>query len=179
MATHTKIQWADTTVNPVAGCDGCELYPTTRSIIREIDNVLGACLYADGLNEDLRNEILAQGPSQIRRNRKEWARRISDAANSGDPDFTDLAPDLERAISSLFRCYAGNLTAFFNANGTHPGYPRTFEEPTMFPGRMAQVAKLASLAGNPRPDKIWLNSHPRLIFVSDMGDALSREIGFD
>lgn len=179
MSLETQIQWCDTTVNPVAGCNGCELYPTTRGIVREIENLLGTCLSANGLSESLRNEILTQSPTQLRRDRKEWARRVSDAVDSGDPDFTDLAPDIERAISSLFRCYASTLTARFNANGAHPGYPRTFEEPTMFSGRMPEVAKLASLAGKPRPDKIWLNSHPRLIFVSDMGDALSREISFD
>ena len=28
MARHTKIQWCDSTVNPVMGCAGCELWNT-------------------------------------------------------------------------------------------------------------------------------------------------------
>jgi protein gp37 len=80
---------------------------------------------------------------------------------------------------SLFRCYAGNLTGFFNAGGSHPGYPRVFEEPRKFPERMSKAAKLPALTGMNRADKPWLNGLPRLLFVSDMGDALSREIDFD
>ena len=30
MSIRTKIQWCDSTVNPTMGCDGCELWGTTR-----------------------------------------------------------------------------------------------------------------------------------------------------
>ena len=36
----TKIQWCDSTVNPVMGCDGCELWPTPDTIRREIAKAL-------------------------------------------------------------------------------------------------------------------------------------------
>ena len=29
---NTKIQWCHSTVNPVMGCDGCELWPTPTAI---------------------------------------------------------------------------------------------------------------------------------------------------
>ena len=32
---NSAIQWCDHTVNPVMGCDGCELYPVSVAIIRE------------------------------------------------------------------------------------------------------------------------------------------------
>src|SRR3712207_7534850 len=44
-----------------------------------------------------------------------------------------------------------------------------------FPGRMAEAALWSDLTGTDRPDKPWLNGMPRLIFISDMGDALSEK----
>ncbi|MEX2577541.1 MAG: hypothetical protein WD342_00675 [Verrucomicrobiales bacterium] len=29
MSEKTKIQWCDSTVNPIMGCAGCELFPTS------------------------------------------------------------------------------------------------------------------------------------------------------
>ena len=37
---NTNIQWADSTVNPVMGCDGCELRPTPATLWREIVRAL-------------------------------------------------------------------------------------------------------------------------------------------
>ena len=31
MGEHTKIEWADSTYNPVVGCDGCELHQSGRA----------------------------------------------------------------------------------------------------------------------------------------------------
>ncbi len=53
------------------------------------------------------------------------------------------------------------------------GYAPEFLLPTLFPGRVAKSARLPDLAGTKREDKPWLDGMPRLIFVSDMGDALS------
>lgn len=36
MAIETGIQWCDGTVNPVAGCDGCELFETREQVIARI-----------------------------------------------------------------------------------------------------------------------------------------------
>ena len=36
----TNVQWADSTVNPVMGCDGCELWPTPATLRREIVRAL-------------------------------------------------------------------------------------------------------------------------------------------
>jgi hypothetical protein len=44
---------------------------------------------------------------------------------------------------------------------------------------MQAAARLADLTGTNRPDKPWLNGLPRMIFVSDMADSLSRIVPFD
>jgi protein gp37 len=77
----------------------------------------------------------------------------------------------------LLKCYAGSLTE--NRAGHVKGYPARFEEPEMFPGRTAAAAVWKDLQGTDRPEKPWLNGLPRLIFVSDMGDALCSSIPFE
>jgi len=74
-------------------------------------------------------------------------------------------------------CYAGGLHRRFG--GSNRGYAPTFEQVTEFPGRMAEAAAWSDLAGKERPEKPWLNGMPRLIFVSDMSDALSKAVTFD
>lgn len=62
---------------------------------------------------------------------------------------------------------------------TNSGYAEQFEHPKPFAGRMAAAAKSSDLFGITRPDKPWLDYLPRIFFLSDMGDALSEEIGFE
>ncbi len=59
------------------------------------------------------------------------------------------------------------------------GYSPVFEQITYWPGRMANAAKLPDLTGLRRNEKPWLDGLPRLIFVSDMGDALCDSVPFD
>src|SRR3712207_3863109 len=95
----TVIEWSDSTVNPVSGCSGCELWTPERRT-----------------------------------------------------------------------CYAGQLHHRWPHN---PGFASDFDVPQLFAGRMAAAAAWSDLADLARPSKPWLNGMPRLIFVSDMGDALS------
>lgn len=74
-------------------------------------------------------------------------------------------------------CYAGILHLRYG--GVTKGYSNTFEELTFWPGRMAEAARWSDLTGTPRKDKPWLDDLPRLIFVSDMSDALSAAVPFD
>ncbi len=106
MAESTKIQWCDDTINPVMGCDGCELWDDARRT-----------------------------------------------------------------------CYAGLLHAM--RGRTNKGFAPTFEQVKEFPGRMAKASRWSDLRGQRRLDKPWLDGAPRLIFVSDMGDALSAAIPFE
>lgn len=106
MGDTTPIQWCDCTVNPVMGCEGCEL----------------------------------------------WTKDIG-------------------------ACYAGQLHERFGAGNS--GYAKEFTAPELFPGRMEKAARWSELTDTERPEKPWLKGRPRLIFVSDMGDALSSRIAFD
>lgn len=119
MSETTGIQWCDSTVNPVMGCDGCELWQRAGSAPEE-------------------------------------------------DEAASLAKEPRRT------CYAGQL--HLTRGKTNPGFAKSFLSPEMFPGRTTKAARLAQLAGKERADKPWLNGMPRMIFVSDMGDALSHEI---
>ena len=101
MSQTTKIQWCDSTVNPVMGCSGCELWNADRKT-----------------------------------------------------------------------CYAGQL---HQLRKTHKGFSPDFDTPKLFAGRMVKAAGWPDLTGTNRTDKPWLDGLPRLVFVSDMGDALSEQ----
>ncbi|WP_459554934.1 DUF5131 family protein [Lacunimicrobium album] len=75
------------------------------------------------------------------------------------------------------KCYAGTLHVRFG--GTTTGYAKTFDDVTLYPGRMADAARWTDLRGKRRAQKPWLDGMPRLIFVSDMSDALSKAVTFE
>ncbi len=60
----------------------------------------------------------------------------------------------------------------------HPGYAPSFSQVSLFPGRTACAARAPDLSGRTRLLKPWLNGLPRMIFVSDMSDALSKDVPF-
>lgn len=79
-------------------------------------------------------------------------------------------------IEGFLICYAGRL---HQPRGGRKGYAPTFEQVTLFPGRMATAARWSDLTGQDRLAKPWLHGLPRLIFVSDMSDALSAAASFE
>lgn len=40
MSDITDIQWCDTTVNPIIGCGGCELFPAPGKVLEAIDQAV-------------------------------------------------------------------------------------------------------------------------------------------
>lgn len=40
MSKNTKIQWCDSTINPVMGCGGCELFPPPTEVVGSINAAL-------------------------------------------------------------------------------------------------------------------------------------------
>jgi protein gp37 len=74
-------------------------------------------------------------------------------------------------------CYAGLLHTRFG--GVTPGYAPSFAEVTLFLGRMEEAARWSDLSGKKRKDKPWLDRFPRLVFISDMSDALSSVVPFE
>ncbi|MES2569482.1 MAG: DUF5131 family protein, partial [Verrucomicrobiota bacterium] len=76
-------------------------------------------------------------------------------------------------------CYAGR-TQEARLSKTMPAkYGASFFEVRLIPGRMADAADWGDLIGADRPEKPWMNGRPRHIFVSDMSDALSKDVPFE
>jgi protein gp37 len=110
--------------------------------------------------------------SGIYRSRESLAAQIQVAA--GLPE--NARYPLVHVVRRRAKCYAGMLGT--NRAG-QKGYADRFEEPKCFPGRMAKAARQGPLSAAEETAKPWLADCPRLIFVSDMGDALCGGITFD
>jgi len=162
-------------VNPVMACDGCELWPTISQLVSIIAETAGILAQKEQVAVHLTGYL----PSDVYHCRAELARKL---ANSPDPRKIAV---LEKAIKESFRCYAGQLHLLRGENiikpwkKSIPGYARKFEEPELFPGRMTVAAGWSDLSGSERLNAVWKKTLPRIIFVSDMGDALSRSVPFE
>lgn len=174
MAKTTKIQWTDSAINPVMGCIGCELWPTITQLVTLICEFLEMLNAREFVEDRLRNLL----PSDVYHQRKELTQEFA--------KHSSFSPkEIEAAIVGRFKCYAGILHLLRGRDDTNPGkitspgYAEKFERPKLFPGRMASAAAWKDLRGEYRPNEAWLNGLPRLIFVSDMGDALSPDVPFE
>jgi protein gp37 len=76
-------------------------------------------------------------------------------------------------------CYAGVQTERMLSRGPLTGWPPAFDQPTIFPGRIAQAVRWRDLTGTKRPDKPWLDGMPRVIFLNDMGDTFTASLPDD
>ena len=100
----TKIQWCDSTVNPVMGCEGCELWPTSRSVkLRLVNIIVKRC---DVSRRRAKTAVRAaiggsNGPTKIWHARGE----ICEILNKCFPEAENF--ELEKSIESQFICYAG------------------------------------------------------------------------
>lgn len=99
MSIKTKIEWCDSTVNPIIGCTGCAL-------------------------------------------RKD-------------------------------HCYAAVLCARYAGR---KGWPKSFDSPEFFPGRLEKAAKWSDLTGKARLGKPWLDGLPRIVFVNDLSDGFCPDV---
>lgn len=182
----TKIQWADGTANPVMGCDGCPLFPHPSAVASKVILSVPEVLRAKG-REVVTVVFGNHTTTDLYHLRHEMAERITlGLMGDGTQEIPgDLAHRIAATIAAELRCYAGILHTRHGDDPRKPdkhtnkGYAPKFEQVTKFPGRMAEAAKWSDLAGTDRPEKPWLKGLPRLIFVSDMGDALSQNIDFD
>ena len=82
----------------------------------------------------------------------------------------------KRVIDSRCKCYAGHLHSRYSRS---KGFAVNFDRLERFPGRMQKASAWSDLRGKSRIDEPWLNGLARLIFVSDMGDALAAGVSFD
>jgi protein gp37 len=65
-------------------------------------------------------------------------------------------------------CYAQSLVSRYAGQ---PGWPKSFDEPEYFAGRIEWACAHSDLTGTRRPDKPHLDGFPRLIFVNDLSDG--------
>ena len=193
MSDVTKIQWCDSTVNPIMGCGGCELFPPPGEILAEINQAVastGVIINSKAIFMELVEDCLAKirksGPefkravntTNIWHLRKEFAERVR---REHGPAAGEAAAVV---IGKSITCYAAKLhlnkgVSIVNpTRHPHKGYAPIFEKVTRFDGRVAATAELPDLLGHLDPEMSWKGRLPRMIFVSDMGDALSTKADF-
>jgi protein gp37 len=73
-------------------------------------------------------------------------------------------------------CYAGQLTERYAGQ---KGSPASFEQPALFPERLAAVLRWRDLTGSSRSEKPWLDDLPRVVFLDDMGDSFTESLPID
>ncbi len=196
MAQKTKIQWCDSTINPVMGCGGCELYISPGEILAHLDlEMAGHGAWPQGTSRDIYRQLITEtyerianlmpGHSKsltttnIYHLRKEFLAEVA----SGLGKKASIAA--ERVIGESIACYAAKnhlskARSIVNpGRGFNTGYAPAFEMVTRFEDRVCKAALYRDLRGQSRADKPWLDDLPRHIFVSDMGDAFSRESDFE
>ena len=171
----TPIQWCDSTINPAPGCDGCELWPTPNVVKAKLVEAL-ITMIADAGNKIRLQQLVAEvlgdrDLSDIYLGRKAIAAELASKLGLDRKAIAVLVDVVRKAA----KCYAGLLGTF---RAGHKGYADAFIRPKLFPGRMAAAAKWKSPTDADRESKPWLTCAPRMIFVSDMGDALSRSVSF-
>lgn len=177
------------------GCGGCELFPSPEKILKEIDNALAA--YRRGASGQSRQQfrsLIDEAFSEISNPLPGHSRTISTTniwqlrhrfVDSTRLEYgREAAEEVKLAIDQAITCYAAKLhlskaRSIVNpTRGANPGFAPIFESLTRFPGRVWEMARERDLSGTSDPEKPWLDGCPRLIFVSDMGDAFSRDSDF-
>ena len=184
---NTKIQWCDSTINPVMGCDGCPLYPSPASVRKSATEWLQAQGVAARMGGLLINDLLqGKSLSEIYHLRHDFSGRIAASLEAAKfPLARGFEKELARQFSKPVSCYAAILHLIRGRNQlkpdkwVNPGYAEVFEESKKFEGRTAMAARWSDLKGAERSEGPWKNGLPRLIFVSDMGDSLSGSIDFN
>ena len=205
MADETKIQWCDSTINPIMGCVGCELFPPPLKVIQAIKDALVDAGVTRGqtrakadflalINKHY-ERIEAQGQATPHHHNELtttnlWHLREEFQELIDERHGMEAAAAARRAIERTITCYAGidhcnkGCSLLPRKKDGQPkevndGFAPTFEEITQFPGRMSEAAHWSDLLGARCEDRPWTDGLPRLVFVSDMGDAFSRDEDFD
>ncbi len=194
MSDVTSIQWADTTVNPIMGCGGCELFPAPGQILDSIDRAVsevGGRVSSREIYKDLVNrtyEAIEQpreghfntvNTTNIWHLREQFLEQVLKDAGK------EAAVAAERAIKQSITCYAATLHLNKGQKITkpfqpgHKGHAFIFESIRHFPRKCMDTAGLKDLLGHCNPKTPWKDRLCRLIFVSDMGDALSSKKDFE
>jgi protein gp37 len=170
---RTAIQWCHSTVNPVMGCHGCELWKPAAAIVPELAAFVSSLSQGGpAIRSAVARAVGNRTTSDLYRDREAVAAALA-LIPGIDPFVKEGVIDV---IRRYCKCYAGMLGTM---RAGHKGYADTFENPKLFPGRMAEAASWGAPTEAESVDKPWLGEMPRLIFISDMGDALSANVPFE
>ena len=185
------IQWTDSCCNPVMGCSvHCELRPSPnqlRDLAVEFFHAQFPHAEKMLIKAAVQREFGDHTSTEIFQLCREIAEKVSSVACK-DPNASETARigrEFETVLKERLVCYAHRLHLKNSRDVTRPskkansGYAPQFERVTKFSGRMSVAAGWPDLFGMIRKSKPWLDFLPRLVFVSDMGDALSPEIDFE
>jgi protein gp37 len=203
MSKITSIQWADTTVNPIMGCGGCELFPPPGEVLASIDQAaksVGASINSKQIFKELVDKVFLRSENPHRGHKPTvnttniWHLRERFADRVRRDHGREVSEAATEAIRKAITCYAAILhlnkaSNILDREGlrqgeeepreVHPGYAPIFEMVTQFKGRsLNEAAFLPDLLGLCNPKTPWKERLARMIFVSDMGDALSAKGDF-
>jgi protein gp37 len=171
---YTKIQWCHSTINPVMGCDGCELWKPAAAIAAILMTMLFLVTKKPKaiVKRAIARSVGDRKTSEMYRDRERVAEEL--ATRLGLP--REQQKQVVDVVRGECKCYAGLLGTF---RAGHAGYADGFESPKQYPGRVANAAGWDLPDAKEIQEKPWLKGLPRLIFISDMGDALSASVPFD
>lgn len=164
------------------GCHGCELWPKTSQIINSLIKLISS-------NSDEQRQVVSAAVKKelddVPHATAAWHSRDRIIENLQNKFPNIPLEDWKKQFEKRFRCYAGIQHIMRGAKpadwstASTKGYAAAFDSPEKFPGRMADCAKWGPPTASEITDSPWMASLPRLIFVSDMGDALSDSIDFE
>lgn len=173
--TISNIPWCHSTIIPVMGCDGCERWSSHGTMVRQIDVTLDAIVAAtaDEVTAVMREALSDRSTFDFHDQHRSIPAQILSQLNRAEPN---LLPTIAQRIRAACTCYGSELGALWTGQKCHAD---VFEHPTLFPGRMAMGANWGLPTASEVADKPWLLGLPRLICISDVGDALSANVPFE
>jgi protein gp37 len=175
------------------GCGGCELFPPPGEVLEGIDQAVaeaGSRIDSRAIYKELIHKAHAKirepkpGHKNAVNTTNIWHFRKLFLQGVKRDHGKNAAAAAEKALRQSITCYAATLhmnkgrKLLAPAYDGHKGYAPIFEAVTRFEGRSAKTAALPDLLGKSNPKAPWKDGLPRLIFVSDMGDALSTKGDF-
>ncbi len=196
MSKTTKIQWCDSTVNPIMGCGGCELFPESpRKVMEAVDRAVREVdgKWKAGKAAEIMTTLIHEQVQSIQKhpgfksenhldkltNTNIWHMREVFHQFLQTKHGKEVADAALHEIGTQLTCYAATLHLNKGHSILNPdrkvnrGYAPTFEQLTKFEGRVAKMAAMPDLLGTSDPFAPWKDGLPRMVFVSDMGDALA------
>jgi protein gp37 len=197
MSDKTPIQWTDSSSNPIMGCGGCELFPESpRKVIEAVDLAVMTVdeSWKEGQSQKLLTKLIHEQIEKIKddpgynpkhhtervTNTNIWHMREIFENTIKQQNGPKAATAARKAIEKEITCYAAKLHLNKGYAITNPGkevkkgYAPTFTTLTPFEGRMVAMAKKKDLLGTKDLYSPWKDGLPRMVFVSDMGDALTQ-----